>query len=75
MIKSEDLGNFYRIPSDNRDLNYDKYFIKGEKEVSEMDDYTSANTKRLNIEEVKKLLLELDYVKDEIAGRTGEVYA
>ena len=59
----KDKGFYYQIPIDNRDLNYEKYFIKGEKKVSLSSDYTSHNTKRLNIEEIKKILLKLDFIK------------
>ena len=55
MAKAEDLGCYYRIPSDQRDLNYDKYIVEGELRASEMVDYTSHNSYRLNIEELKKL--------------------
>ncbi|MFT0876651.1 polysaccharide biosynthesis protein [Rhodopseudomonas sp. G2_2311] len=64
MAKAEDLGNYYRIPSDKRDLNYDKYFVEGEARVSRADDYTSHNTRRLNLDEVKKVLLGLDLIRD-----------
>jgi UDP-N-acetylglucosamine 4,6-dehydratase len=66
MAHAFDMGDYYRIPADNRDLNYDKYFSEGEKAISELDDYTSHNTQRLNIEEVKRLLLNLDYIKGEL---------
>lgn len=66
MAKAEDLGNYYRIPMDGRDLNYAKYFIEGEKKVALLEDYTSHNTKRLNLEEVKELLLNLDYIQEEL---------
>lgn len=66
LAKSEDCGNYYRIFADNRDLNYDNYFIEGRQETSYLDDYHSHNTHRLNVEEMKKLLLSLDYIKDEI---------
>ena len=66
MAKAEDLGNYYRIPMDGRDLNYAKYFVEGEKKVALLEDYTSHNTKRLNLEEVKELLLNLDYVQEEL---------
>lgn len=66
MAKAEDLGNFYRIPADSRDLNYANYFSVGDKEVSEQEDYTSHNTKRLNVEEVIKKLLDLDYIQKEL---------
>ena len=66
MAKSHDMGNYYRIPSDNRDLNYDKYFIKGQKEITQIEDYHSHNTRRLDIDEMKKLLLKLDIIKENI---------
>lgn len=66
MAKAEDLGNYYRIPMDGRDLNYAKYFVEGEKKIALLEDYTSHNTKRLNLEEVKELLLNLDYVQEEL---------
>jgi UDP-glucose 4-epimerase len=58
------MGEYYRIPADNRDLNYAKYVAEGDLEISELDDYTSHNTRRLNVEEIKELLLELDFIKD-----------
>jgi len=64
MAKAEDMGDYFRIPADNRDLNYDKYFIKGEEEISTIEDYHSHNTTRLDIEGMKKLLLKLDLVKE-----------
>jgi UDP-N-acetylglucosamine 4,6-dehydratase len=60
MIKSEDLGSFYRIPADNRNLNYDNYFTKGSSKIQKVDSYNSHNTKRLDLEGMKKLLLKLD---------------
>ena len=66
MSKAIDMGNYYRIPSDNRSLNYDQYFSEGEAKLSEMYDYTSHNTKRLNVGEIKNLLLSLDYIKGEL---------
>ena len=75
MVKAEDMGQYYRIPADNRDLNYNKYFSEGETEVSQSVDYTSENTTRLSISEVKELLLTLDYVQDEISGKGGIAYA
>jgi UDP-N-acetylglucosamine 4,6-dehydratase/5-epimerase len=56
MARAQDLGNYYRIPADTRDLNYDLYFDKGEPAISQFDDYTSHNTKRLGVEELKALL-------------------
>ncbi|MBW5410037.1 NAD-dependent epimerase/dehydratase family protein [Brachyspira hampsonii] len=66
MIKAVDMGNFYKIPADNRDLNYDKYFIDGNTEIASKDEYNSDNTTRLNKEQVKEKLLSLDYVKNEL---------
>ncbi len=63
MAKAEDMGRYYRIPADNRDLNYKKYFVEGEQKISDEDDYTSHNTERLDIEGVKKVLLKLDYIQ------------
>lgn len=66
MAKANDMGNYYRIPADNRDLNYAQYFSDGEERVSHLDDYTSHNTKALSVEEIKQLLLKLDYIKEEL---------
>ena len=66
MSKAEDLGNYYRIPADNRDLNYAQFFSAGQEKLSEMDDYTSHNTRRLNVLQIKQLLLKLDYIKEEL---------
>ena len=66
MAHAYDMGHYYRLPADNRDLNYSKYFSEGEKKMSEMVDYTSHNTEQLNIEKVKLLLLKLDYIKREL---------
>lgn len=67
IAKAHDMGAYYRVPADNRDLNYDKFILDGQIEVNQTDDYTSHNTQRLNIEEVKELLLTLDYVRSELA--------
>jgi UDP-glucose 4-epimerase len=66
MVRAENLGKYYRIPADNRDLNYDKYFIKGSEEISYGSEYTSHNTERLNVEQVKAKLLSLDFIKREL---------
>jgi len=66
MAHAHDMGDYYRIPADNRDLNYAKYFSEGEEEISHLDDYTSHNTKQLNVEQVKSLLLKLDYIREEL---------
>lgn len=67
MAKAEDLGRFYRIPADFRDLNYTKYVQTGGNSL-EMEEYNSHNTERLTVEELKQLLLTLDYVKEELAN-------
>jgi len=61
--RADDLGDYYRIPADSRDLNYDKYFVDGETAISTLDDYTSHNTRRLNVDEVKEILMKLDLVR------------
>ena len=66
MAKAEDMGRYYRIPADNRDLNYKKYFVEGEEKIADFDDYTSHNTERLDIEGIKQLLLKLDYIKEQL---------
>jgi len=66
MAHAQDLGNYYRIPADNRDLNYAKYFSEGDQDISLLDDYTSHNTRRLNVEQIKQLLLGLDFMKEEL---------
>lgn len=68
MAHAIDMGGYYRIPADNRDLNYAKYFSEGETDISQLDDYTSHNTHRLNIEQVKLLLTGLDYIKEELSA-------
>ena len=61
-----DLGNFFRVPADNRDLNYGKYFEEGQTEQSRLEEFNSDNTKILSVEEVKEILLKLDYVKEQL---------
>ncbi len=68
MVKAEDMGDFYRVPADNRDLNYSMYFSEGEKNLTEIEDYHSHNTERLNIEGVKNLISKLALVKKELFG-------
>ena len=65
MVKAEDMGNYYRIPSDNRDLNYERYFSEGIEDVSKIEDYHSHNTHRLDVEGTKRLLLKLDFIREE----------
>ena len=63
-VKAEDMGDYYRIPVDARDLNYDKYFETGDMNVNLDKSFTSDNTTLLTVEEIKEKLLELDYVKE-----------
>ncbi len=66
MQKAEDMGNFYRIPADNRDLNYSRYFSEGETDISKIEDYHSHNTTQLSNEELKQTLLDLEYIKEHL---------
>lgn len=66
MAKAVDMGNYYRIPCDTRDLNYDKYFTKGNEGISKVEDYHSHNTRRLNVDEMKELLLKLRFVQEDL---------
>ncbi|MBT9147821.1 MAG: UDP-glucose 4-epimerase [Syntrophomonadaceae bacterium] len=67
-VVAKDMGGFYRVPADKRDLNYDKYFVEGDQKLSFQEEYNSHNTERLNIEQIKQRLLKLDYVRDELEG-------
>lgn len=66
MIKAEDMGEFFRIPADNRSLNYSSYFSEGEKELSNIEDYNSHNTEQKDIEGIKQLLIKLDFVHETV---------
>lgn len=68
MAHAHDMGGYYRIPADNRDLNYNKFFVDGETKISRFEDYTSHNAERLNVEQVKALLLKLDYIQERLAS-------
>lgn len=70
-LVSQDLGGFYRVPADKRDLNYDKYFIQGNDQIQNFEDYNSHNTVRLDINGIKKKLLELDYIQEELGNWRG----
>ncbi len=74
MVKAEDMGDFYRIPADNRDLNYAMYFSEGEQDVAKIEDYHSHNTGRLDVEGVKKLISGLGLVRKEIFGEDVEEF-
>jgi UDP-N-acetylglucosamine 4,6-dehydratase len=67
-IKAEDMGGFFRVPADKRDLNYDKYFLEGDVCLSTSEEYNSHNTYRLNVEEIKDKLLQLDYINNELSN-------
>ena len=67
-VVAEDLGKYYRIPADKRDLNYDKYFIEGNQKLSLEEEYNSHNTERLSIEQIKEKLLQIDYVREQLEG-------
>ena len=66
MVKAEDLENYYRIPADTRDLNYNKFFTEGESRISSIEEYTSHNTYRLELEETKELLLKLGFIRQDL---------
>lgn len=66
MARADDLGGYYRIPADSRDLNYDKYFVEGQTEISKIDDYTSHNTHRLDVEQVKDVLMKLEIIREAV---------
>ena len=66
-VRSEDMGGYYRVSADGRDLNYDKYFVQGKVHTQASEDYTSHNTRRLTVDEVVEKLLSLDYVKKELS--------
>lgn len=68
MEKAEDMGNFYRIPADNRDLNYAKYFSEGDRDINTIEDYHSHNTRQQDVEGMKKLLLSLPLIRKEVLG-------
>ena len=68
MMKAEDMGDFYRIPADNRDLNYAQYFSEGEEDVALIEDYHSHNTEQLGVEGMKNLLVKLPLIRKEVFG-------
>ena len=71
MLIADDLGGYYRIPADNRDLNYEKYFEDGSEELSQMEDYNSHNTTRLDVDTMQKLLLKLEFLRKVSAGQAA----
>ena len=74
MLHAEDMGNFYRIPADNRDLNYAKYFSEGEKDISKVEDYHSHNTDQQDVEGLKNLLSTLPLIRKEVFGEIVRQY-
>lgn len=66
MAKAQDMGRYYRIPADNRDLNYNKYLVEGERHITEVNDYTSHNAQLLDVSEIKALLMQVEYVRNEL---------
>ncbi len=73
MARVQDTERYYRIPADNRDLNYAMYFTEGQREISTLDDYTSHNTERLSVAGVKTLLLKLDFIQRHLLGSDAEI--
>ena len=71
MVKAQDLGDYYRVPADNRDLNYAQYFSEGEQLINQNDEYHSHNTTRLDLEGMKKLLLKLPLIRKDILGESA----
>ena len=69
MAVAIDMGNFFRIPADKREFNYDKYFTTGDIRLSTIDEYNSHNTERLTVEQIKEKLLKLDYIQKELQKR------
>jgi UDP-N-acetylglucosamine 4,6-dehydratase len=67
-VIAHDMGGYYKVPADTRDLNYDKYFIEGDQKLSSEEEYNSHNTARLNIEQIKEKLLALEYIQHELKG-------
>ena len=69
MIKAEDMENYYRIPADNRDLNYNQFFSEGQIDMSVVEEYHSHNTVRLDVEGTKKLLLKLEIIQEDLNSK------
>lgn len=74
LAKAEDLGGYYRIMPDGRDLNYGKYFTEGEEQISLLEDYNSHNTQRLSVFEIKEKLMKLEFIRQELSGGVGCAY-
>lgn len=74
MLKAEDMGNYYRIPADTRDLNYEQYFSEGNTKESTIEEYHSHNTHRLDVGGMKELLKKLPVIREEILGEKNVVH-
>ncbi len=74
LAKAEDLGGYYRIIPDDRDLNYGKYFTEGQEQISLLEDYNSHNTQRLTVPEIKEKLMKLEFIRQELNGNIGYAY-
>jgi UDP-glucose 4-epimerase len=66
LVKAEDMGDYYRILPDDRDLNYGKYFTEGQEQISHLEDYNSHNTQRLSVPEIKEMLIKLEFMQHEL---------
>jgi len=75
MFRAQDMGNYYRIPIDDRDLNYDKYFVEGVEDITKVEEYHSHNTHRLDVKEMKQLLLKLPEVKSDIEALEQQIHS
>jgi UDP-glucose 4-epimerase len=73
MVKAVDEGDFFRIPADTRDLNYNKFFTEGQAKVSDTAEYTSHNTYQMDLEETKNLLLKLRMIREDVLQEKGEM--
>ncbi len=73
MVKAEDIGDFYRIPADTRDLNYNKFFTEGTEEISTVEEYNSHNTHRLTLDETRELLLTLRFIRHDVMNENPEM--
>ena len=72
MVKAEDMGDYFKIPADTRDLNYNKFFTEGTEAVSQADEYTSHNTQRLDVEATKELLMSLSFIRQDVLNESAE---
>jgi len=75
MAKAEDMGDYFRVPADVRDLNYNCYYVEGQEDVSRIEDYNSHNTRRLDVEGMMELLLKLDIIREALPNERGYLHA